>query len=114
MFTPDTKAVNDHRSGTGSTAPEKQQGGDKTVKPGGRSSIGCQDGMYVDGRGYEEDTRLTSFEIGDGGECRAQNGAGGNPVIPSGFGAGCFPKHRWLQHQGGSSDGMLILYGSPS
>lgn len=39
---------------------------------------------------------------------------GGGAVISSGFGAGGFPKHQWHQDQGGSSDDMLILYGSPS
>ena len=39
---------------------------------------------------------------------------GGGAVISSGFGAGGFPKHQWHQDQAGSSDDMLILYGSPS
>lgn len=45
---------------------------------------------------------------------RGMGEAGGGAVIASGFGAGGFPQHQWHQDQGGSSDDMLILYGSPS
>ena len=40
--------------------------------------------------------------------------AGGSAVIASDFVAGGFPGHQWHQDQGGSTDDMLILYGSRS
>lgn len=90
---------------------------------GGGISAKHPSGMDVVVGGDRHDTGPISEYVSDGGGAEIGIGGGsgngigepgGGAVISSGFGAGGFPKHPWHQDQGGSSDDMLILYGSPS
>lgn len=99
-------------------------GGDAGNAPelGGGCSAEHPSGMDVveggSGGGHESGSGLAEEQGGENGwrgvlgGASMSTGAGGSAVILSKFGAGGFPGYQWNQDQGGSSDDMLILYGS--
>lgn len=108
--------------GAADAADEGEGGAGNTLELGGGCSMEHPSGMDVvesgSGGGHESGSGPADGQGGDNGwrgvlgGARTNTGAGGSAVILSRFGAGGFPGYQWHQDQGGSSDDMLILYGS--
>lgn len=104
--------VNIQRSGhfiQSAELPRKQQyGGSNGTELGRGRSTGQSNEMDVIVAGDSQKTELINEDEG------SQGGTGERAVISSGLEGAELSTHPWQQDQGGSSDDMLILYGSPS
>lgn len=104
------------------TADAADEGAGNSPELGGGGSMEHPSGMDVvesgSGGGHESGSGPSEGKGGENGwrgvfgGASMNTGAGGSAVILSRFGAGGFPGYQWHQDQGGSSDDMLILYGS--
>lgn len=99
---------------------KRQYGGGNVTGLVGGSNTEHSNGMDIAVGGDTQKTGVINDDhgwhtgLGGGGRNGSESGVGAHAVISSGLGVGGFSTHPWQQDQAGSSDDLLILYGSPS